>query len=137
MWTKDKKDETNAPDLSGLNQAASEVASGLRAQVAAADLKPIGKLSAPPEMLTPAAQAYTSQMLKDAIAGVFEQLGPVLKDMALTPQKIAEMEAIRRAPPEEQANLIARNAREKKLMIAEQEENRKNLQLVQDNCLHR
>lgn len=143
-WLKDKKNETPA-DLSGLQQspAADDVVS---TAVAAAPAAPLtaeklvpasAKKGMPAALLTPEAQAYTSQMIKDAITSVFEQLGPVLKDMALTPEKIAEMERIRRAPTESEAAALARNEREKKLMISEMEENAKNKERLQAGCLHR
>jgi hypothetical protein len=94
----------------------------------------IEKFETPKELLTPAAQAYTNNLINEAIKGVFAQLGPVLESIALTPEKLAQAEALRRAPD---PALVARELRERKLMQQDQEENRANLLRNQANCPHK
>lgn len=103
-------------DLSGLNSAAPKL---------------------PEEMLTPAAQATMAVMIREAVTSVFAQMAPLLKDVALTPEKIQLMEDTRRADSAEVVLAKLRSKREKQLMIAEQEENRKNREHVQAGCRHR
>jgi hypothetical protein len=94
----------------------------------------VEKLETPKELLTPAAQAYTNSLINEAIKGVFAQLGPLLESIALTPEKLAQAEALRRAPD---PAAVARELRERKLMQEEQEENRANLLRNQENCPHK
>jgi hypothetical protein len=125
-WTKKDAPETSAlpagVNLSGLNAPAPE---------------PAKARGVPQEMLTPAAQAYTASMVREAIAGMFEQLAPLLSGIALTPEKIELMEKARRAPTADQITAAARNAREKLMMIQEQKENAANLIRQQSACPHR
>ena len=95
------------------------------------------KSEVPKEMLTPDSQAYTNKLISEAIKGVFAQLGPVFESIALTPEKIAQAEKIRRAPTDEQIAALAREQRERKLTQQEAEENRKNLLHNQANCPHK
>jgi hypothetical protein len=106
-------------DLSGLNAPAPE------------------KRQVPPELLTPAAQAAMNANTAAMVRELFTQLAPLLKDISLSPEKLALMESLRRAPTEEQAAAAARSKREKSLMIAEANENAKNLANRQAGCNHR
>ena len=94
----------------------------------------IEKFETPKELLTPAAQAYTNNLINEAIKGVFAQLGPILESIALTPEKLAQAEALRRAPDPAS---VARELRERKLTQQEAEENRQNLLRNQAACPHR
>jgi hypothetical protein len=91
----------------------------------------------PPELLTPGAQAAMNQNTAEMVRELFSQLAPLLKDISLSPEKLALMEQLRRAPTEDQEKAAARSKREKTLMIQEQTENAKNLANRQAGCLHR
>lgn len=95
------------------------------------------KVEVPKESLTPDSQAYTNHLISEAVKSVFAQLGPVLERIAITPEKIAEAEKIRRAPTDAQIAALAREQRERKLTQQEAEENRKNLLRNQANCPHK
>jgi hypothetical protein len=91
----------------------------------------------PPELLNPASQAYMNSLIGAAIREAMSGMAPLLQSIALTPEKIQAMEDARRAPTADQAAAAARAKREKANMKVELEENRKNLRLSQENCLHR
>jgi hypothetical protein len=95
------------------------------------------KSEVPKEMLTPDSQAYTNKLISEAIKGVFAQLGPVFESIALTPEKIAQAEKIRRAPTDSEIAALAREQRERKLTQQEAADNRKNLLRNQANCPHK
>jgi CO dehydrogenase/acetyl-CoA synthase beta subunit len=99
------------------------------------------KFELPTELLTPAAQAATNQMIsaavQEAVKSVFSELKPVLESMAVTPEKMAEAERIRRMPTESEAAAKARDTRERKLMQEDAETNRQNLLRTQAMCPHR
>jgi hypothetical protein len=126
-WNK-SKEAPETLDLSGLAQSASA------APVTAESDTQRKKIPTPAVLLTPEAQAYTNQLISEAVKGVFAQLGPILQSIALTPEKLAEAEALRRAPD---PALVARELRERKLMQQEQEENRANLLRNQAACPHK
>ncbi len=132
---KEKESEapaTAAPDLSTLAQAGSSVT------VAEPEpSKPAQKFKTPAELLTPEAQAYTNQLVTNAVKEIFAQMAPLLQSIALTPEKLAAAEAMRRAPTEDELAKKLREKREKKLMLAEAEENRQNLLRSQAACSHR
>ena len=94
----------------------------------------------PSALLTPEAQAFMnasmSAAVKEAVKGIFEQMGPIFAGMALTPEKMAQAETIRRAPTEEQLAFKVRMAREKAQWKLEIDENTANKQRMQDNCPH-
>jgi hypothetical protein len=92
------------------------------------------KIPTPAVLLTPEAQAYTNNLISEAVKGVFAQLGPLLQSIALTPEKLAQAEALRRAPD---PAAVARELRERKLMQQEQKENEDNLRRNQANCPHK
>jgi hypothetical protein len=129
MWSKKENasaaPETSAsPDLKGLAQPASPEPEVVSSK----------KITTPDALLTPEAQAYTNTLVNAAIKGIFAQLGPVLESIALTPEKLAQAEELRRKPD---AAVIARELRERKLMHVEQEENRARLLQTQAACPHR
>lgn len=130
-WTKpkDASETSGAPDLSNLAQPAP--GKQLATEPETASTK---KIPVPPAMLTPEMQAYTSQMISEAVRGVFESMGPLLQSIALTPQKLKEAEDLRRAPD---AAKVARELRERKLMHEEEKENRANLARFQAACPHK
>ena len=129
MFEKKKSEETPttqaAPDLSALS-ASAEGAKSKAVEVA--------KTISTPPMLSPEGQAYTSQLINEAVKGVFAQLGPLLESIALTPEKIAKAEELRRAPDPAK---VQREEREKKLQHMEVEENRENQRRVRAACSHR
>jgi len=127
-WTKKETPAPEAPDLGNLAQPASAVRSATEPEVQPK------KIPTPAVLLTPEAQAYANYLIDESVKGVFAQLGPVLQSIALTPEKLAEAEALRRAPD---PKLVARELRERKLMQQEQEENRQNLLRNQANCPHK
>lgn len=122
-----KKHENEPLDLSGLAAAAPVVEP-------AAEPK---KIPIPAALLTPEAQAATNQMVSEAVKSIFAQLAPVLQSIAMTPEKIAQAEAIRRMPTEKEVAQKLREEREKKLTQQEAEENRQNLLRTQAACPHR
>lgn len=91
------------------------------------------KVVTPDVMLNPESQAYTSHLISEAVKEIFLQLGPLLESVALTPEKLAKAEELRRAPD---PKLVARELRERKLMQQEDAENRANLLRTQTNCPH-
>jgi len=95
------------------------------------------KLKTPAELMTPEAQAYTNQLVTNAVKEIFAQMAPLLQSIALTPEKLAEAEKLRRAPTAEELAKKAREKREKKLMMEEAAENRANQERHQAACTHR
>jgi hypothetical protein len=83
-----------------------------------------------PEVLA-AMTAITTAAVKEAVAATFASLAPALKDMAMTPEKLREINK-----PYEDPAKAARNARETLLWRQDIEDQRKNTQAQQDNCLH-
>jgi len=118
-----KKDESPAIDLSSL-----------AAPVAAPESP---KRPVPPAALTPEMQSFMNESISATIKEIFAGMQPMLASIALTPEKIERMEAARRAPTEDEKARKAREKREKALQKEEIDQNRKNLQASQDNCLHR
>jgi hypothetical protein len=92
------------------------------------------KIPTPPAALTPEMQAFVSASISEAVKGLFAQMGPILQSIALTPEKLMQAEQLRRAPDPAK---VVREAREKRLMREEQEENRQNLLRNQALCPHR
>src|SRR5712675_1171622 len=56
------------------------------------------RIPTPASLLTPEAQAFLSASISEAVKGVFASMAPLLSSIALTPEKLAEAEALRRAP---------------------------------------
>ncbi len=116
-----KEKESETPDLGGLAQAGTTaVQAAPVAESEPASPKSSQKLKTPAELMTPEAQAYTNQLVTNAVKEIFAQMAPLLQSIALTPEKLAEAEKLRRAPTEDELAKKLREAREKKLMIAEQ-----------------
>jgi hypothetical protein len=129
-------------DLSKLNSSASdvraEVKTSLKAAVESAreaDATAAG-LATPPAMLNPEAQAFMNAAISKTVREIFAEMAPIFSSMALTPQKMAEAEAIRRAPTEDQLAYKARMAREKAAWHLEIEESTANKAKMQSNCPH-
>jgi hypothetical protein len=95
------------------------------------------KMPVPPAALTPEMQSYLNASMSAAIKEALVGMAPILQSIALTPEKIELMESARRAPTADQAAAASRAKREKALMKEELEQNRKNLNASQENCLHR
>lgn len=102
------------------------------------DSKETPKLKLPDELLNPAAQAATNAMLaaavKEAVASAMAAIAPILQSVAMTPEKIAQAEQLRRAPD---PKAVEREARERALTQQEAEENRRNRENIQASCPHR
>lgn len=94
----------------------------------------IKEIKLPAAMLNPEVQAAVNAMVSATVKDIFAQMSPVFSSIALTPEKIAEAERIRRAPD---PAAVARERRERKLMAIETEENRQNLARVQQSCPHK
>jgi hypothetical protein len=69
--------------------------------------------------------------VREAVSGVFAQLGPVLKDMAITPEKLREANK-----PYQDPAKIARELREGLRTKAEEAEMRRLERERKDNCMH-
>ena len=93
-----KETATPAVDLSGLESAASAE-------------QP--KLSPPPAALTPEVMAFMNASISATVKELFASMGPLLQSIALTPEKMAEAERLRRAPTEEQLQSKDREKRER------------------------
>lgn len=151
-WTKSEKE--SLVDLSALNRPATPAAvatavatetldtpeahGGVEA-VAIAEppvqaTPPEPKLIVPPAGLTPEMQAFMNASMSAAIKEAFASMSGILDRVALTPEKLAAAEALRRAPDPAK---VDRDKREKALMVFEQEENAANRARVQATCLHR
>jgi hypothetical protein len=122
----EKEKETPAtqasPDLSGVSQPGHPTKEEIREA-----LKP------PVTALNPETIGFINASISAAVTSAMASMGPVLEKIALTPEKLAEAEALRRAPDPAQAE---REAREKKLQHLEMAENRDRLQKVRENCPH-
>jgi hypothetical protein len=78
-------------------------------------------LKSPTALISPEAQAYVtasiSAAIKEAVSGVFASLGPILKDMALTPEKLRDA-----TKPYVDPDVVARNKRETEKSKADEKE---------------
>ena len=92
------------------------------------------KVIVPNELVNPASQAAINQLISSAVKEVFANMAPMLESIALTPAKMAEAEKLRRAPD---PALVAREARERKLMREELEEVARQTAERQRNCSHK
>lgn len=97
----------------------------------------------PNEIITPMAQAAVNAMIassvREAVASVFASLSPVLKDMALTPEKLtAALTAVNThiETPAEVASRL-REERESQKSRDDEAENRKQLAARRAACSHR
>jgi hypothetical protein len=91
------------------------------------------KVPTPTSALTPDMQAYTSAMITEAVKAVFASMAPMLSSIALTPEKLAEAERLRRAPD---PAAIARALREHRLAAADLEEAERTKKANQNACPH-
>lgn len=79
-----------------------------------------------------AVQTATQQAVQAAVAGVFAQLAPFLKDMALTPEKIQALKA-----PFIDPKVAAREAREAQNSREEMDRIRKETEWRRSRCPHK
>lgn len=75
--------------------------------------------------------AATNAAVKEAISGVFSQLGPLLESLAITPEKLREANK-----PYKDPAVIARELREMLLWKEDEAEARRILAARQDACQH-
>jgi hypothetical protein len=87
--------------------------------------------------LTPEMQAMINSMITGAIKDALSAMGPIIQSVALTPEKLLEMERLRRAPSESQEKAIAREKRERALMKEDLDEARRNTERTQKTCTHK
>lgn len=86
------------------------------------------------DALSPEMQAMINSMVSSAIREAFTGLAPVLQSIALTPEKMLEMERQRRAPD---PALVAREARERAMMREDLEKARRDKERIQQACPHK
>ena len=98
-----KHESPVADQLKELNTAAPATASS-------------GSSQMPEALRTPEGQAVINATVAEAVKSIFASLAPMLASMALTPEKIAEAEKMRRAPD---PATVARELRERKMMQAD------------------
>jgi hypothetical protein len=84
-----------------------------------------------PELLA-TINAATSAAVKEAVSGIFSNLAPLLKDMAVTPEKLREGMRPYVDPDKER-----REIREKMKFRQDEEDKERQDRARQDNCLHR
>jgi len=96
------------------------------------------KVPVPENLINPGSQGYINQMISaavtEAITGVFAQLLPTLKDMALTPEKIHQI-----THPEPSAKEVAKAMRELRETQKSKEDEaqlRREVKARQDGCPH-
>jgi hypothetical protein len=79
------------------------------------------KIQTPQALVTPEAQAFVSASIsaavKEAVAGVFASLGPILREMQMTPEKIRAANT-----PYVDPDVVARNKRETEKSKADEKE---------------
>lgn len=92
------------------------------------------KIQTPNSVLTPEAQAFMNQSISAAVREVFLQMAPMMQSIALTPEKLAEAERIRREPD---PNVKAREIRERLLMKEDLDAAREQKERMQANCTHK
>lgn len=73
----------------------------------------------------------TAALVKEAVAGIFESLGPIFEKIAITPEKLREANK-----PYVDPAKAARELREMLIWKEDESENRRRLQEAQDNCPH-
>lgn len=112
------------PDLSALGQPAPGKESTETAP----------KVKTPEVLLTPEAQGYINQTISTTVREIMAAWAPILEKVALTPEKLAEAEALRRAPD---PSVRAREQREKKLMMEDEAESKRNRDALQKSCPHK
>ncbi|HXA78724.1 MAG TPA: hypothetical protein VNV41_16435 [Candidatus Acidoferrales bacterium] len=83
-----------------------------------------------PELMA-AMNAQTSAAVAEAVKGIFAGLAPVLKDLQMTPEKLAALKA-----PYVDPAVVARELRETANSKAQEDEIRKMTKARQASCLH-
>jgi hypothetical protein len=114
--------ESVAENLKGLNSPAPAAFGGSGESI-----------HTPEALRTPEAQAVINATVAEAVKSVFASLAPMLQSMALTPEKIAEAEKMRRAPD---PATVARELRERKMMQADLAEAEAQKKEQQNQCPH-
>ena len=79
-------------------------------------------------------QAYINSSISAAVREALTALGPILQSVAVTPEKMLEMERLRREPSDAEKKAKLREARERALMKEDLEEAARNTELKQKNC---
>ena len=92
------------------------------------------KFQVPDSMRNPAEQAYINSSISAAVKEAIMAMAPILQSVAMTPEKMLEMERLRRAPGEDEVRAKQREARERKLMKEDLQEAERNKKWIQDNC---
>lgn len=95
------------------------------------------KLVLPDSLRTPAEQASINALISGAVREAITAMAPMFQSIALTPEKILEMERQRRAPSEDEVRAKQREARERLLMKEDLEEAERTKQLAQKSCTHK
>ena len=92
----------------------------------------------PDILVNPESQAYITASINEAVKSVFASLAPVLKETmeatALTPQKMLEMENLRRAPDPDK---LKRELRERALLYEDEKERLATIARSQAACRHK
>lgn len=96
------------------------------------DLDTANRSTAPTPEVLAANDAVVKAAVKEAIEGVFAQLGPLMKEMALTPEKLRE--GMR---PYVDPAVERRAIREKMKFKEEEADNEREKRRQRDNCSHR
>jgi hypothetical protein len=86
------------------------------------------------ESLSPEQQAFINVSISAAVREAISAMGPILQSVAMTPEKMLEMERLRRAPSEDEVKAKQREARERALMKEDIEEARRNTERMQKQC---
>jgi hypothetical protein len=107
------------PDLSGLKESADKA----RAQKVPA-------LPVPTEFLSPEGAAFITSLVTAAVK-------EAVANVALTPEKLQQMEELRRAPSAEQKAAEAREKRERANLAADLADQQKNKEALQATCGHK
>lgn len=95
------------------------------------------KLVLPDSLRTPSEQAAINSSISAAVREAITAMAPLFQSIALTPEKILEMERQRRAPSEDEIRAKQREARERLLMKEDIDEARRTQELAQKSCTHK
>ena len=93
----------------------------------------------PESLINPAAQSYMNQAISasvaEAVKSIFENLAPMMKEMALTPEKIKQIQT--RTPTKAEELRDLREKRESAKSKADEEQLRRETAKFRANCGHR
>ena len=79
-------------------------------------------------------QAQINSSISAAVKEAIAAMAPLFQSIAMTPEKMLEMERLRRAPSEDEVKEKQREARERALMKEDIEEARRNTERMQKQC---